>query len=720
MADSATIAEPASAKPQGTPASTAAQGHPTDLAQLTINTIRTLSMDAVQAANSGHPGTPMSMAPVAYTLWQEFLRFDPEDPIWPNRDRFVLSAGHASMLLYSLLYLTGVRSVDEKYEILGTPSVSLDDIKHFRQLGSKAPGHPEYHLTSGVETTTGPLGQGVATSVGMAIAERWLAQYFNRPDFTMIDYDVFALCGDGDMMEGVSGEAASLAGHLRLSDLCWIYDNNHITIEGKTNLTFSDDVAARFLGYHWNVLRVGDANDLGMLRRAFTTFKATTDRPTLIIVDSHIGYGAPHLQDTSAAHGEPLGDEEVRLTKRGYGWPEDAKFYVPEGVIDHLANGFGRRGRELHAKWDATFTEYRNREPVLADQFERMQRRALPEGWDRGLPTFAPDPKGMATRGASEKVLNQIAQNVPWLIGGAADVGTSTKTLLTFGGAGDFESGRDGFGSYAGRNLHFGIREHEMAAAANGLALSKIRPYASTYLIFSDYAKPAIRLSALMEIPVVYIFTHDSIGLGEDGPTHQPIEQLAALRAIPGLTVIRPADANEVTEAWRVVMQLRHEPAALVLSRQAIPVFDRSRYAPASGLAHGAYVIAESQGGPPSVLLLATGSEVGLCLSAYERLLREGIRCRVVSMPSFDLFERQSHEYRDQILPPSLAARVAVEQAATFGWERYVGRTGVTIGMTTFGASAPLSQLQQKFGFTVDNVVAAAKDQVARESAASS
>ena len=569
MADSATIAEPASATSQGAPMGAAAPAHPTDLAQLTINTIRTLSMDAVQAANSGHPGTPMAMAPVAYTLWQEFLRFDPADPIWPNRDRFVLSAGHASMLLYSLLYLTGVRSVDEKYEVLGTPSVSLEDIKHFRQLGSKAPGHPEYHLTSGVETTTGPLGQGVATSVGMAIAERWLAQYFNRPDFTLIDYDVFALCGDGDMMEGVSGEAASLAGHLRLSDLCWIYDNNHITIEGKTNLAFSEDVATRFLGYHWNVLRVGDANDLAMLRRAFTTFKATTDRPTLIIVDSHIGYGAPHLQDTSAAHGEPLGDEEVRLTKRAYGWPEDAKFYVPDGVIDHLANGFGRRGRELHAKWDATFAAYRNSEAVLADQFERMQRRELPDGWDRGLPTFAPDPKGMATRGASEKVLNVIAQNVPWLIGGAADVGTSTKTYLTFGGAGDFESGRDGFGSYAGRNFHYGIREHEMAAASNGLALSKIRPYASTYLIFSDYAKPAIRLSAIMEIPVVYIFTHDSIGLGEDGPTHQPIEQLAALRAIPGLTVIRPADANEVTEAWRVVMQLRHEPAALVLTRQA-------------------------------------------------------------------------------------------------------------------------------------------------------
>ncbi|HEV2083538.1 MAG TPA: transketolase, partial [Gemmatimonadales bacterium] len=528
---------------------------------LGINTIRTLAMDAVQAANSGHPGTPMALAPVVYCLWQDFLRFDPEDPIWPNRDRFVLSNGHASMLLYSMLHLTGVKAVNSQYERLGELSVKLEDIKRFRQLDSKCPGHPEYRLTSGVETTTGPLGQGVATSVGMAIAGRWQAAYFNRPDFELFDYDVFALCGDGDMMEGISGEAASLAGHLELSNLCWIYDNNKITIEGHTDWAFSDDTATRFIGYGWNVTRVGDANDLDMLRRALGVFKSTNDRPTLIIVDSHIAYGAPNKQDTGAAHGEPLGEEEIRLTKRFYGWPEDAKFLVPDGVRERLRDGFGRRGRELHAAWETRYEDYRKQYGELADHLQRMQRRQLPDGWDRDLPTFPADPKGVAGRDASAKLLNAIAKNVPWLIGGAGDLAPSTKTRLTFEGAGDLTTENPG-----GRNMHFGVREHAMAAAVNGLSLSKVRAFGSGFLIFSDYARPAIRLSAIMEIPTIHVFTHDSIGVGEDGPTHQPIEQLASLRAIPGLITIRPGDANEVVEAWRVIMKLQHQPVALVLS----------------------------------------------------------------------------------------------------------------------------------------------------------
>jgi transketolase len=673
-----------------------------DIDELVINTIRTLSIDAVQAANSGHPGTPMAMAPVVYTIWQEYLRFDPTDPIWQNRDRFVLSIGHASMLLWSMLYLTGVRSVDAKYEILGTPAVTLDDIKHFRQIGSKAPGHPEYHLTSGVEATTGPLGSGVAMSVGMAIAERWMAEHFNRPGYDVIDYNVYALCGDGDMEEGVSSEAASLAGHLALSNLCWIYDNNHISIEGPTSLAFSEDVAARFLAYHWNVLRVGDANDRGMLRRAIDTFKATSDRPTLIIVDSHIGYGSPHKHDSSEAHGEPLGVEEVRLTKQAYGWPPDAQFLVPDGVIEHLAEGFGARGRQLHQKWDTLVNNYKTKYPELGDQLLRMQHRELPEGWDKGLPVFPADAKGLATRDSSSKVLNVLAQNVPWLMGGSADLWPSTKTRLTFDGVGEFEAG-----SYGGRNMHFGIREFAMASACNGMALSKIRPYGSTFLIFSDYAKGAIRLSALMEVPVIYIFTHDSIGLGEDGPTHQPIEQLATLRAMPGILVMRPADANEVVEAWRVIMKLRHEPVALVLTRQAVPTIDRAKYAPAAGVARGAYILADSQGGP-DVILIGTGSEVSLCLAAHEQLVAEGVKSRVVSVPCVELFDAQPAEYREMVLPRAVTARVAVEQASTYGWDRYVGWGGVTIGMTTFGASAPLAQLQKKFGFTIDHVVGVA------------
>jgi transketolase len=683
-------------------------GKPSD--QLCINTIRTLAMDAVQAANSGHPGTPMALAPVAYCLWNRFLRFDPDDPIWGNRDRFVLSIGHASMLLYSLLHLCEVKAVNAKYERLGHLSVTLDDIKRFRQLESKCPGHPEYRWTSGVEMTTGPLGQGVASSVGMAIAERWMAAHFNRDGFPLFDYQVYALCGDGDLMEGISHEAASLAGHLRLSNLCWIYDNNNITIEGHTELATSDDVATRFIGYGWNITRVGDANDLDMLTRAFNTFLATPDRPTLIIVDSHIAYGAPNKQDTSAAHGEPLGEEEIRLTKQRYGWPEEAKFLVPDGVRDHFREGFGKRGRALRENWFSLFEAYKQVYPDLADHLDRMQHRQLPEGWDGGLPSFPADAKGLATRDSSGKTLNSIAQNVPWLIGGSADLGPSAKTRLTSDGAGDFFSK-----TYHGRNLHFGIREHAMGAVVNGLSLSKVRAFGSTFLVFCDYARPPMRLSALMEIPVIYIFTHDSIGVGEDGPTHQPIDQIASLRAIPGLITIRPADANEVVEAWRIIMQLRHEPVALVLTRQAVPTLDRTHYASASGVAKGAYVLTNTNGAKPDVILIGTGSEVSLCVGAYEQLKAEGIQACVVSMPSWEIFEyycRKHPDYRETVLPSRVTARVSVEQASTLGWERYVGSTGRIIGMETFGASAPLKELTKKFGFTVEHIVAAAKEQI--------
>ena len=686
-----------------------AQAQPTpDMDQLCINTIRTLCIDAVQQANSGHPGTPMAMAPVVYQLWQNVLRFDPEDPIWPNRDRFVLSVGHASTVLYSMLHLAGVKSVNPKYEVLGELSVTLDDLKRFRQLDSKCPGHPEYRLTSGVETTTGPLGQGVATSVGMAISSRWMASYFNRPGMDVIDFSVYALCGDGDMMEGVSSEAASIAGHLRLSDLCWIYDNNRITIEGHTALAFSEDVATRFLGYGWNVVRVGDANDQAMLRRALDVFGRTKDRPTLIIVDSHIAWGSPNKQDTSAAHGEPLGEEEIRLTKRNYGWPEDAKFMIPDGVLDHFREGIGKRGRGLRDAWMGLFEDYRAKYPDLADQLYRMQHRQLPDAWDQTLKPFPADPKGMAGRDASAKVQNQVAQAVPWLIGGAADLAPSTKTRLTFDGAGDFEADH-----YEGRNFHFGIREHAMTSILNGMALSKIRPYGAGFLIFSDYARGAIRLSALMEIPVILIFTHDSIGVGEDGPTHQPIEQLVSLRAVPGLITIRPGDANEVLEAWRYIMQLKHQPAALILSRQALPTLDRSRYAAASGLARGGYVLAGSPDEKPAVILIATGSEISLAVDAHEKLVAEGIKSRVVSLPSWEIFEKQNDDYRASVLPPDVRARVTIEQASTFGWERYSGSEGTRIGMHTFGASAPLKELQKKFGFTPDQIVSAAKKLIA-------
>jgi len=678
--------------------------------RLAINTIRTLAMDAVQQANSGHPGTPMAMAPVVYDLWQRHLRFDPDDPVWPNRDRFVLSAGHASMLLYGMLHLAGVKAVNPKYETLGQLSVTLDDIKAFRQLDSRTPGHPEYRWTSGVETTTGPLGQGAANSVGMAIASKWMAAHFNRPGFDMFTFDVYALAGDGCLMEGVSQEAASLAGHLKLDNLCWIYDSNRITIEGSTSLAFSDDVGTRFKGYGWDVVHLPDANDLKALDQAYAKAKATKDKPTIIIVESHIGYGAPTKQDTKAAHGEPLGDEEIRLTKKFYGWPEDAKFLVPEGVRDTFVKGIGARGAKLRADWMALFAGYKAKYPAEADALYRMQHRQLPEGWDKGIPEFPADPKGLAGRDASAKVLNVVAQNIPWLIGGSADLAPSTKTLLTFPGAGDFEAG-----SWGGRNFHFGVREHAMGAVLNGLSLSKVRPYGSGFLIFSDYGKPAIRLGAIMEIPVIYVFTHDSIGVGEDGPTHQPVEQLVSLRSIPGLVTIRPADANEVAEAWRVLLQYRHAPVCLILTRQALPTLDRTKYAAASGLAKGAYVLADPKDAAPEVLLLATGSEVYLCAAAHEQLAQEGIRSRVVSMPSWEIFESQPKEYRDAVLPPAITARVSVEQASTFGWERYVGTTGRMIGMKTFGASAPIKDLQKKFGFDPGNVVAAAKEQLARK-----
>jgi transketolase len=678
----------------------------TDPDELAVATIRTLAMDAVQAANSGHPGTPMALAPVAYTLWQEFLRFDPGLPIWANRDRFVLSAGHASTLLYSLLHLSGVRSVNPQYETLGEPSVTLDDLRTFRQLDSRCPGHPEYRWTAGVECTTGPLGTGYATSVGMAIASKWQAAQFNRPGFDLIDFDVYALGGDGCMMEGVAQEAASLAGHLRLDNLCWIYDNNKITIEGSTALAFSDDIATKFTGLGWNVTHVDDANDRRKLARAFETFKAESARPTLIIVDSRIGYGAPTKEGSHSAHGEPLGAEEVRGTKRFYGWPEDATFLVPDEVYRHFADGAGSRGRGLREAWESLFTRYTNEYPELADRLDRMQRRLLPDGWDADIPEFTADAKGLAGRDASAKVLNAVAARVPWLLGGAADLAPSTKTALTFEGAGSFSST-----DRAGRNLHFGVREHAAGCVANGLSLSKIRPFQAGFLIFSDFQRGAIRLSALMEIPVIHIYTHDSIGVGEDGPTHQPVEQIASLRAVPGLIDLRPADANEVAEAWRVIMPLRHDPVALFLSRQPLPTLDRTRYAPAAGLARGAYVLADPPEGDPQVILIASGSEVALAVSAYESLTEEGVRARVVSMPSWELFDRQPASYRDQVLPPAVTARVAVEQASTFGWERYVPN-GAIVGMSTFGASAPLKALQTKFGFTPEAVAAKAKEQI--------
>jgi transketolase len=671
---------------------------------LAINTIRTLAIDAVQKANSGHPGAPMGLAPVAYQLWQHFLRYDPEDPLWPNRDRFVLSAGHASMLLYALLYLAGVRKADQHHQIGDELSVSLEEIKRFRQLGSRTPGHPESHITTGVETTTGPLGQGCGNSVGMAIAERWLAATYNRPGLDLFHYNIWTLCGDGDLMEGVAAEAASLAGHLKLSNLCWIYDNNRVTLDGPAAWSFSEDVMTRFVGYGWNVTRVADANDLGTLARAYDTFLKTGDKPTLIVVDSHIGYGSPHKQDSSEAHGEPLGEEEVRLTKLNYGWPEDAKFLVPEGVKEHFRDGIGKRGRQLRMQWETMFAEYSRQYPELAKQIRLMQSRELPQGWDKNLPTFPADAKGIATRESSGKVLNALAQNIPWLVGGSADLGNSNKTGLKFEGAGNFSAS-----SYGGRNIHFGVREHAMGAAMNGMSASKLIPFGGTFFNFSDYLRPTIRLAALMEIPVIYVFTHDSIGLGEDGPTHQPIEQLPALRAVPNTLVLRPADANEVVEAWKIAVQNSTGPSLLVLTRQALPTLDRSQFASAAGTAKGAYVLADSAGGPPQVILIGTGSEVALCVDAYEKLKVEGIRARVVSMPSWELFEKQDRAYKNSVLPPEVTARVSVEMSNPLGWERYVGPEGQMVGMHSFGASAPWKDLQKHFGFTTEAVLAAAR-----------
>jgi transketolase len=680
-----------------------------NLDQLCINTIRTLAIDAVQQANSGHPGAPMGLAPVVYELWHNFLNYDPADPLWPNRDRFVLSAGHASMLLYATLHLAGVRAANEKGEILKEPAVSLDDIKHFRQLDSRTPGHPESHLTTGVETTTGPLGQGAGNSVGMAIAGKWLASTFNKPDFDLFNFRVWAVCGDGDIMEGVAAEAASLAGHLQLSNLCWIYDNNRVTLDGPASWSFGEDVMTRFVGYGWNVTRVSDANDLMMLSRGYHEVLKCSDRPTLFVVDSHIGYGSPHKQDSYEAHGEPLGEAEVKLAKKFYGWPEDAKFLVPEGVYDHFQSGVGVRSGKARAEWTKLFAEYSKKFPDLADQLQRMQHRALPDDWNQNLPSFPADPKGMATRESSGKVLNVLAQDIPWMVGGSADLAKSNKTNLTFEGAGDFFPME-----FKGRNVHFGVREHGMGAAANGMTLTGLRAFAATFFNFSDYMRASMRLAALMEIPVMFIFTHDSIGLGEDGPTHQPVEQLAAFRAMPNMMVLRPGDANEVTESYKVIMQHTHGPSTLVLSRQAVPTLDRTKYAPASGVAKGAYVLADAEGGKPEVILLATGSELQHVVAAHEQLKSQGIKSRVVSMPSWDLFERQDAAYRESVLPAAVTARVSIEMAATLGWDRYIGPKGKAIGMHSFGASAPIKDLLKKFGFGPEQVVAAAKQLLGR------
>jgi transketolase len=666
--------------------------------RLAIDTIRTLAMDAVQRANSGHPGTPMALAPAAFTLWRDHLRYDPDTPDWPNRDRFVLSVGHASMLLYAVLHLAGVKEIDADGKLTGKPAVSLEDIKAFRQLGSKTPGHPEYRMTTGVETTTGPLGQGCGNSVGMAIAERALAARFNRPGFNLFDHDIYVFASDGDMMEGVSQEAASLAGHLALSNLCWVYDSNHITIEGSTNLTFTEDVGKRFEGYGWNVIHVDDANDCPAFSAALDSFKATNDRPTFIVLHSIIGYGSS-IQGTQKAHSDAMGTDVIRATKKAYGWPEDAQFLVPDGAAASLGDPMRAKGGKLRADWEASFARYREQFPELAAEFEAMRLGKPAAGWDKDVPNFPADAKGMASRDAGAKVLNAIAPYLPALIGGAADLAPSTKTLQTFQGAGAFEPG-----NYNGRNMHFGVREHAMAATANGMALSYLRPYTGTFLVFADYMRPPIRLAAIMEIPVIFVFTHDSIGVGEDGPTHQPIEHLATLRAIPGLDTIRPGDANEVAVAWKVALRHTNEPTALIFSRQAIPTLDRSKYASADGLEKGGYVLADAHGGDPEIILIGTGSELPMVVAAHEKLSADGVRSRVVSLPSWFLFEKQDDAYRESVLPNKVRVRLAVEQGGGLGWDRYVGHDGGTITMSTFGASAPLADLQKKFGFTVDNV----------------
>ena len=672
---------------------------------LAINTIRTLSMDGVEAANSGHPGTPMALAPVAYVLYNQIMRYDPAHPGWPNRDRFVLSCGHASMLLYSMLHLTGVRQLDQT---TGEPTdefaVSLDDCRQFRQFHSRCPGHPEYKHTSGVETTTGPLGQGLGTSVGMAIASRHLAARYNKPGFDLFDFNVYSLCSDGDLMEGISGEAASLAGHLKLSNLCWIYDDNKITIEGSTDLAFSEDVATRFQGYGWNVVKVADVNDLPALRSAIDVFKTTKNRPTLIIVRSVIGYGAPNKANSHEAHGAALGPEEVKLTKRAYGWPEDQSFVVPDAVRTHFAQGIGRRGAKSRDQWQALFSRYKQQVPDLAGEIEMIVKAKLPTGWDAEIPTFPTDAKGVASRASSGKTLNAVAKRIPWMIGGSADLAPSNNTKLNFADVGDFEANR-----YGGRIMHFGIREHAMAAACNGMALCGLRPFGATFFVFTDYMRPSMRLACLMELPVLYILTHDSIGVGEDGPTHQPIEHLAALRAMPQMIVLRPGDANEVAEAYRTILAITNHPVSLILTRQNLPTIDRGKYVSAAGVKQGAYILADAPNGKPAVILIGTGSELSLCVAAYEKLTSEGVAARVVSMPSWELFEQQPQEYRDRVLPPDVTKRVAVEAGVKQGWERYIGRCGQFVGMCGFGASAPAGVLMKHFGFTVDNVVAAAK-----------
>ena len=675
-----------------------------NIQQLAVNTIRTLSMDAVQAAKSGHPGTPMALAPVSYVLFNEELRYDPANPAWTARDRFVLSCGHASMLLYSMLHLAGVKQLDASGQPTEEAAVPLDSIRNFRQLNSRCPGHPEYGHTSGVETTTGPLGQGVSNSVGMAIASRWLSAQFDRPDFDLFGFNVYAMCSDGDLMEGISGEAASIAGHLKLGNLCWLYDDNKITIEGETSLAFSEDVATRFKGYGWNVTTVEDVNDLDAVRAALRVCRETTDRPTLIICRTHIGWGAPNAQDTARAHGEPLGEDEIRLTKKAYGWPEDEQFLVPEEVVAHFNDGIKARGRQLREAWEAKLAEYRQKHPQPARQIDLIEKGELPDGWDGQVQQFEADPKGVASRASSGKVLNQVAKRISWLLGGSADLAPSNKTMLTFDDVGSFSADNP-----AGRNFHFGIREHAMAAIANGMALCGLKPYTATFFVFSDYLRPSMRLSALMELPVIYVFTHDSIGVGEDGPTHQPVEQLAALRAIPGLVLIRPADANEVAEAYKVIVSLKKQPSALVLTRQNLPTVDRAVYGPASGLQKGGYVLADAPDGKPEVILIASGSEVSLCMEAYQQLAAEGIKARVVSMPSFELFDAQPAEYRDSVLPPDVTRRVAVEAGVELGWSKYTGSSGRFIGMSGFGASAPFKQLYEHFGITAERVVEEAK-----------
>ncbi|WP_099210656.1 transketolase [Gluconobacter cerinus] len=680
------------------------------LPELGINTIRTLSMDAVERANSGHPGTAMALAPAMYALWQHDLNYDPADPLWPARDRFVLSVGHASMLLYSTLFLTGVRDIQDG-KVVDQPALTVEDLKQFRQLSSRTPGHPEYCFTSGVETTTGPLGQGCGNSVGMAIAEKWLAETYNRSGFKLFDYHVTVFCGDGDMMEGVASEAASTAGHLGLGNLTWVYDSNQISIEGSTDLALTEDVGKRFEAYKWHVQTLTDGNDVQAILKALQEAKKVTDRPSMIVLKTVIGYGAPKKAGTASAHGEPLGKDEIKGAKAAYGWPENAgDFYVPDGVQEHFAEGLGKRGAAASAQWRELFSAYKEAHPKEAAELEAIFEHRLPEGWDKDIPVYEADAKGVASRASSGQVLNAVAKNLPWMIGGSADLTPSTKTDIK--GGGSFQPPQWG-GTYGGRNLHFGVREHAMGSICNGIALSGIRAYGSGFLIFSDYMKAPIRLSAIMELPVTYIFTHDSIGVGEDGPTHQPIEQLAQLRATPGIMTIRPSDANEVAEAWRTLIPMTHKPAVLALSRQNLPTIDRTKYAAASGLAKGAYVLASCEG-KPDVILMASGSEVSLVVEAYEKLTAEGVKARVVSIPSFDLFEEQSQEYRDSVLPPDVIGRVAVEQAAAFGWDRYVGLGGSIIAMNSFGASAPASALLTKFGFTPEAVYGAAKRQAAR------